>query len=123
MKKILVIDDEQTLLTMLVETLQMLGFDALAAPDGASGIEMALQQKPDLILCDLNMPAVDGLQTLQAIRNAPSTATIPFILLSGFADSQTRLQAQKSGATNIITKPFVLSELRQTLDRTLQNAA
>jgi CheY-like chemotaxis protein len=123
MKKILVIDDEENLLMMMVETLQILGFDALSAPDGARGIEMAIAQQPDLILCDLNMPAVDGLETLRTIRGTESTTHTPFVLLSGLADQATRQQAAKLGANDVMTKPFSTSELLSVLNLRLAKAA
>jgi CheY-like chemotaxis protein len=123
MKKILVIDDEECLLVMMVETLQLLGFDPLSASDGTSGAGLAIEQKPDVILCDLNMPGVNGLETLRMIRKNKSTAGIPFVLLSGFADNAIQEQAEKLGADSILTKPFSTSELLQTLTLRLAKAA
>ncbi len=123
MKRILVIDDEPNLLMMMTETLQLLGFETLAANGGSTGIEMAAGQKPDLIICDLNMPSVDGFETLKGIRGAEATAHIPFVLLSGYADNSTRRQAEGLGASAIMTKPFSTSELLATLNLQLKEAA
>ena len=123
MKRILVIDDEPNLLMMMTETLQMLGFETLAAKGGADGIGMAAEQKPDLILCDLNMPSVDGFETLRTIRAAQATAHLPFVLLSGCADNSTRKKAEALGASAIMTKPFSTSELLATLNLQLKEAA
>ncbi len=123
MKRILVIDDEPSLLMMMTEILQLLGFDPLAANNGTSGIEMAAGQKPDLILCDLNMPSVDGFETLRRIRGAEATHHIPFVLLSGFADDSIRRQAEGLGASALMTKPFSTSELLATLNLQLKEAA
>ncbi len=120
MKRILVIDDEPNLLMMMAETLQMLGFETLAANGGIDGIELAAGQKPDLILCDLNMPAVDGFETLRRLRGAEATAHIPFVLLSGSADHGTRRQAEDLGASAMMTKPFSISDLLATLNLQLK---
>src|SRR5438128_2517947 len=102
MKKVLVIDDDRSLVTMLVETLDLLGFQRLAALDGDTGIQMAIAHQPDLILCDLSMPALDGFGTVWQIRRTETIAQIPFILCSGFTDEATRQKAMKSGANDVI---------------------
>src|SRR2546423_14195166 len=116
MKKILVIDDEQSLLMMMVEMLQILGFDSISASNGAAGVEAAVANKPDVILCDLNMPGIDGLETLRTIRRTESTAKIPFVLLSGLADNTIREQARSLGASAVLTKPFSTADLMEVLN-------
>lgn len=123
MKKILVIDDDEAILLMTVELLQALGYDPISASDGNSGIGLAIAQQPDLILCDLNMPSVGGLETLRTIRGTEATAKIPFVLLSGLADTSTRNEAERSGANGVMTKPFSTSELLTTLGLWLEDAA
>ena len=87
MKKILVIDDEEWLREMVHMALRQKGFDVIEAENGAVGIEKARKELPDLILCDVNMEKVDGYLTLSALRSEPTTAAIPFILMTGLADN------------------------------------
>lgn len=123
MKKVLVIDDERALVGMLVEALDILGFEPLTALDGATGLEVAATQSPDLILCDLSMPTMDGFETLWHIRQTPATAKIPFILSSGFTDEATRQKALKLGANDVIGKPVSVANLLTILNQHLQEAA
>src|SRR5436190_18670090 len=81
--KVLVIDDTSEIRMVITESLKIYGFTTLAAEDGVSGIEMAQEHRPDLIICDINMPNIDGYGVLTAIRQNESTATTPFIFLSG----------------------------------------
>ena len=123
MKRILIIEDEECLLMMMAETLQMLGYTALSAADGACGVQMAIAEQPDFIFCDLNMPGIDGIETLKMIRQTASTANIPFVLLSGFADPAIRRQAAKLGAADFLIKPLSSAELLSTLNSRMNKAA
>jgi len=77
MKKILVIDDEEWLREMMQLALRQRGFQVIEAENGATGIERARKELPDLILCDVNMEKVDGYLTLSSLRSEPTTASIP----------------------------------------------
>ena len=123
MNKVLVIDHDQTLVIRLAETLDMLGFESLVALDGPTGIQMAIAHNPDLILCDLSMPCMDGFETLSLLRQNEATAKIPFVLCSGFSDEATRQKAMKSGATAVIGKPVSVSDLLALLNQHLEEAA
>src|SRR2546425_4450546 len=85
MPKILVIDDDDSLRGMLVSTLEKNGFETLQAASGAVGVQLARTHLPDLVLCDVNMGGVGGNLTLYALRRDPTIASVPFILMSGFA--------------------------------------
>src|SRR5881275_610067 len=111
MKKILVIDDETALVTMLVEILEMLGYEAITASESREALQIAGLQKPDLILCDLSLPGVDGFGILDQIRQNPATAGIPFVLCSGYADDSTRKRAIASGAIDVLPKPVSIAGL------------
>jgi len=82
MNKILVIDDEDWLREMVQLALEQKGFEVVQAESGAVGIELARNQLPDLILCDVNMAKMDGYGTLTSLRADPATAAIPFILMT-----------------------------------------
>ena len=84
MKKILLIEDEPQTRENLALILRMEGFEAVTASNGRLGLEAATREKPDVILCDVSMPELDGHGVLRALRAAPETASIPFIFLTGW---------------------------------------
>src|SRR4051794_1227173 len=85
-KRVLVIDDTQEIRMIITESLNIYGFETLSAEDGETGIQVAQENLPNLIICDINMPRMDGYETLKAIRQHEPTSTIPFIFLSGAAE-------------------------------------
>ncbi len=123
MKKVLVIDDTAEIRMIIEETLQMFGFDVVMAEDGESGIEMARQHLPDLIICDVHMPKLDGFGTLTGLRENESTATIPFIFLSGAVERPDVRRGMELGADDYLTKPFTTSELLAAVNARLEKKA
>ncbi len=111
MSKILVIDDDELIREMIVGALQQHGLEALEAADGIEGVQLAKQLHPDLILCDLQMPNLDGYGTLTALRQDQTTATIPFIFLTGYADQKKMRQGMNLGADDFLSKPIAIPEL------------
>ena len=111
MTRVLVIEDERYLLEDIVELLRYSYFDAQGAANGQEGIDLALRQPPDLILCDVMMPGIDGYQVLEQIRAHPATATIPFIFLTAKADRDSMRYGMDLGADDYLTKPFTSAEL------------
>jgi two-component system sensor histidine kinase/response regulator len=111
MNKILVIDDEAWLREMVQMALAQKGFDVVEAENGVRGVEVARQNLPDLILCDVNMEKMDGYDTLAALRNDTKTAAIPFILMTGLADHAGMRHGMELGADDYLAKPFALDAL------------
>jgi signal transduction histidine kinase len=122
MKKILVIDDEEWLREMMLMALEQRGFEVIEAADGLDGIQLARQQLPDLILCDVNMGKMDGYRTLTSLRSEPPTATIPFILMTGMADNASMRQGMDLGADDYLPKPFTPDGLYAAVDARLKKA-
>src|SRR5882724_10374286 len=122
MKKILVIDDEEWLREMVHLALQQKGFDVVEAENGAKGIDLARKELPDLILCDVNMEKMDGYRTLSSLRNEPSTASIPFILMTGLADNAGMRHGMELGADDYLPKPFTIEALYAAVDTRLKKA-
>lgn len=120
MTNILVIEDEQTVRENILELLDAEGFEAMGAENGRIGLELAQQQLPDLILCDIRMPELDGYGVLTALRAKPITATIPLIFLSAKAAKADLSAGMELGANAYITKPFTLGELLETIEQILQ---
>ena len=123
MKKILVIDDDSAVMALTTKTLKARGFETLAADDGVAGLEMARKHLPDLIICDIQMPQLNGYETLAALRQDPVTATIPFIFLTGLADRKQVRQGMGLGADDYLTKPFSVSELMTAVNTRLEKQA
>jgi signal transduction histidine kinase len=120
--KILVIDDEERLREMMNLALREKGFEVIEAENGEQGIEVARQEIPDLILCDVNMDKVDGYLTLSSLRNNPSTAAIPFILMTGLADNAGMRHGMELGADDYLPKPFSIANLYAAVNARLQKA-
>ncbi len=121
MTRILVIDDESQLSALTVEMLRDEGYEADSAADGASGLSMAYQSPPDLVLCDLQMDGLDGYQVLAALRRDPRTAVVPVIFLTGVGGDVAVRHGMNLGADDYLTKPVsvegLLNTVRARLDR------
>src|SRR6266436_9907750 len=120
MNKILVIDDEEWLREMVNLALSQKGYEVVEAENGAKGIDLACKELPDLILCDVNMEKMDGYRTLSSLRNEPSTASIPFILMTGLADNAGMRQGMELGADDYLPKPFTIDALYAAVEARLK---
>ncbi|HXJ72261.1 MAG TPA: response regulator, partial [Candidatus Dormibacteraeota bacterium] len=123
MKKVLAIDDSAEIRMFINETLNLFGVQTLVAEDGTGGVKLAQEHLPDLILCDINMPNLDGYGTLKAMREHEATAFIPFIFLSGATDRITIRKGMELGADDYLTKPFSPKELMAAVNARLQKQA
>lgn len=123
MKRVLVIDDTEDVRSIITESLNFSGFEAFGAEDGEVGIQLARQQPPDLIICDINMPRLDGYATLTAMRQHETTAAIPFIFLTGETDKLTMRKGMDLGADDYLTKPFTHQELLNAVNTRLAKQA
>ena len=119
MKRILIIEDEQTLLQGIQHLLELENFEVLTAEDGADGIATAISEHPDLILCDIAMPRKDGFDVLEAVRAQVETADIPFIFLTARAEEYSVKRGMSLGANAYLVKPFEMDELLTTITRLL----
>lgn len=119
MLKILVIEDHAPMRRNLVKLLQLENFAVLAAENGRLGLELARTEKPDLVLCDIMMPGVDGYSVLQALRDAPETATLPFIFLTAREEKFDQRLGMNSGADDYLTKPVEREDLLATINARL----
>ena len=111
MTKILVIEDETDVRNNLVELLELEDFDVASSENGLMGALWAQQYLPDLIICDVMMPEIDGYEVLAALREEASTATIPFVFLTAMADKANVRHGMELGADDYLTKPFTREEL------------
>ena len=115
-KTILIIEDNKDIRDSTVEILQLSGYKALHAENGKAGVENAIQNKPDLILCDIMMPELDGYGVLYLLNKNPETATIPFIFLTAKAERLDLRKGMEMGADDYLTKPFDDIELLNAIE-------
>jgi diguanylate cyclase len=120
-KKILIIEDEETLRHSLSEYLTEEKFEALMAPDGEVGLEMAKKEMPDLIILDIILPKVDGLKVLEEIKKDPKTNKIPVILLTNLESAEDIQKAFEKGATTYLVKSdYKLEDIVKKIKETLK---
>jgi len=119
-KKILIIDDYQPLLEEVVDFLSMEGYKVFSAKDGAEGVQVAISRVPDLIICDIEMPNLDGFAVFKTLEQVPATATIPFIFLTARAQISDFRKGLKLGVDDYIVKPFQLEELIMSISKRLE---
>src|ERR1039457_1962034 len=119
--KILVIDDEESFRQVILKFLAKQGFEAVPAADGQTGVRVAAEMLPDLIVCDLNMPGMDGYEVLATLRRDPKLADIPLIFLTGQSQPSQVRQGMSLGADDYLTKPVnpvdLISAIKARLGR------
>lgn len=120
MHRILIIEDDPVIRTQMTQMLRFERFEALEAVNGRQGVASALRALPDLIICDIMMPELDGFGVLRALRDNPQTATIPFIFLTALVAGDKRHLGMEEGADDYITKPFAPNELLGSVRRRLE---
>jgi EAL domain-containing protein (putative c-di-GMP-specific phosphodiesterase class I)/DNA-binding NarL/FixJ family response regulator len=123
MTKILVIEDEELVRENLLDLLEAEDYDTIAAANGRIGLNLAFSEVPDLILCDMMMPEVDGYGVLTTLRQDPLTATIPFIFLTAKSAKADFRQGMDLGADDYLTKPFTRAELLSAIVNRLEKQA
>lgn len=116
MKKILIVDDSEYILESTSVLLTLEGYEVYTAMNGEEGYQKALEILPDLILCDIQMPIMDGYTLLEKIRSNPKTEFIPFVFLTAFGEKQNIREGMIRGADDYITKPFTHQELIEALN-------
>ena len=119
MATLLVIEDEAPLRANIARLLTAEGYRVIAAADGDEGIRRVRENRPDLVICDILMPLVDGYGVLATLRSQPETAAIPFIFLTASADKDDFARGLQSGANEYVTKPFKIADLLAAVRRRL----
>src|SRR5947207_8530382 len=123
MKKILVIEDEPEMRRNITALLRYKGYEPSATENGRLGVEMARREKPDLILCDVMMPELDGYGVLRALRADPKLALIPFIFLTAKGKKYDLRSGMNLGADEYLTKPVGNNHLVEAIEARLQRSA
>ena len=110
-RRILLVDDEPDFVEMIQMRLEANGYEVLTAYDGTEGMKTAEAEKPDLILLDVMMPGLDGLQVLRRLRRSEAVGDTPVIMLTARGESKAIMQAQKYGTTDYLIKPCESKDL------------
>ncbi len=105
-KTILTVDDSRTMRDMLLLTLSDAGYRVIQAEDGMHGLEVLAQEKPDVIVTDINMPRLDGFGFIETVRHDAKHRAIPILVLTTESDAEKKDRARRAGATGWIVKPF-----------------
>ncbi len=121
--RILVVEDEADLSDIISFNLQRAGHTPLQAHDGAAGLTMAKRERPDLVVLDLMLPKMDGLEVARRLRAEPTTASIPIIMLTARAEERDQLSGLATGADDYITKPFSIPVLMARVDAVLRRTS
>ena len=118
--RILLIDDEDDILEFVKYNLERDGYEVFTASNGAEGIQQALKVKPHLILLDMMMPVLDGIDTCRALRNSPALKNVMIVFLSAVGNEETQLQGYNAGADDYINKPIKMNILRSRVQAILK---
>ena len=120
MKKILTVDDSSSVRQMVSFTLKNVGYEVVEAVDGKDGVSKAKEGKFDLIITDLNMPNLDGVQLITQVRGIPGYSFTPILMLTTESQQEKKDAGKKAGATGWIVKPFNAAQLTAALQKLLR---
>ena len=115
-KKILIIEDHLQMRAMLVLTLRYMDYEPLEAEDGYTGIEKSVAEHPDLVLLDLGLPGISGLDTAKRIKANPQTGNIPIVAFTGWDPKEFEAKAREVGMAGYLQKPVSLSEIVKRIE-------
>ncbi len=120
MAKILVVDDSPSMRQMINLTLTKAGHSVVEAPDGAQALTLAKSLVPNLVISDINMPKMNGIELLKAIRQAPNLKYVPVLMLTTETGDNIRDEGKAAGASGWLVKPFNPMKLKQVIDIVLK---
>ncbi|MCZ2097623.1 MAG: response regulator [Anaerolineae bacterium] len=121
MARILVIEDDRSILENTLEILEYEGFEVFGAGDGCEGLAQVQRRAPDIIICDILMPKLDGYGVLKALRADPTTRQIPLVFISAAPSEEILAATTKMGASDYLVKPFRASDLIRIVRTILHN--
>jgi two-component system chemotaxis response regulator CheY len=118
-KKVLIVDDSASMRQLIAFTLERAGFEVAQGVNGKDGLVQLAKHKPQLIISDLNMPEMDGLEFIRQLRTLASSRLTPVLMLTTENDSNKKQQGKSAGATGWLVKPFQPEQLLQVIARVL----
>ncbi|MBS1037665.1 MULTISPECIES: response regulator [Gluconobacter] len=116
---IMIVDDSRTIRNILRNILEKAGYNVCPAEDGLDALEKLEVFDPNIIITDLNMPRMDGLEFVKKLRSGPKTQYVPILFLTTEGNSEVRNKGRESGATGWLLKPFTADRLLETIERVL----
>jgi CheY-like chemotaxis protein len=119
MPRVLVVDDDPQVVRLLRVNFELEGYDVVSASDGNEALETIAAQAPDLVVCDVMMPGMDGFEVVRRLRSDASTSRLPIVMLSAKAMGSDARKGLDAGADEYVTKPFDPAELIDVVDRLL----
>ena len=119
MKSILAVDDSASIRSLVTFVLEQAGFEVVVAEDGKVALEYARQNQVDLVLTDINMPNIDGIDLIKGLRALPHYKFVPMLVLTTESDAEMKMKGKAAGATGWIVKPFDPDQLVSTIDKVL----
>jgi two-component system, OmpR family, phosphate regulon response regulator PhoB len=119
MSTILLVEDDPDIRHLVSYKLAKSGLEVIEAADGAAGLRAAEQHPPDLVILDVRMPRMSGLEVCRELRGRPPTATVPIIMLTGRTRAEDIEQAHAAGASEVLAKPFSPRELQRRVESAL----
>ncbi len=122
-KKILVVDDERDLVELIAMNLQRNGYEVVTAHDGATGLDLARKQRPDLVVLDVMMPGLSGRDVTMALRSDPETSAMPILMLTAKTEETDIIVGLSMGADDYVTKPFSMKVLMARVAAVLRRKA
>lgn len=120
MRTALVIEDNPEIRENTTEILELAGYRVIAAENGFVGVKAAEEQQPDIILCDIMMPGMNGYEVIKKLRSNPATSGIPFLYVTASVEKSEVKAAMDMGANGYVRKPFDISELISAINECLQ---
>lgn len=118
---ILIIEDEKIILENLNDLLEIFGYDCFTANNGVDGLMLGQNKLPDLIICDISLPGLNGFQVKAELNKSKETALIPFIYLTARAEKSSKTEGLALGANAYIIKPFKINELVEIVEKYIQH--
>src|SRR4028118_1252374 len=122
-KRLLLIDDDPNLILLVKDYLEFRGYEVVTAENGREALEVLNQEIPDMIICDVMMPEMDGYALVENVRQDPRTSWIPVLFLSAKGQSQDRVKGLNTGADVCMVKPFEPEELVAQVESSLKSAS
>lgn len=119
-KRVLIVDDSHSICDAVGSVLEIHGYSALAAYDGAQGVQMAREHQPDVILLDIMMPVMDGWEAIRELKKDPQTSSIPVVALTALRLAEEQVRA--AGFTGYLSKPVTPHRLREEIQRAAREA-
>ncbi len=120
-RKAITIDDSASMRQMVRLTLKQSGFDVLEAENGQAALDMLKTTQVDLVICDVNMPILNGIETTRRLRAMPNYKRTPIVLLTTESEDSKKMAGRQAGATGWIIKPFQPAQLQKVVQRVLPN--